>query len=90
VCIVLLGVEASARALLDALNTFEGPVIEVHISNIHKREAFRHNSLVSLRAEGVIAGLGTDGYTLALRHLAKLVDAFLERGPAVLPRPPIK
>jgi len=69
------GFTTTSVALLDALNAFEGPVIEVHISNIHKREAFRHNSLVSLRAEGVIAGLGTDGYTLALRRLAKLADA---------------
>ena len=60
-------------AILDALNAFDGPVIEVHISNIHKREAFRHRSYVSLRAEGVIAGLGTDGYLLALRHLAGLI-----------------
>jgi 3-dehydroquinate dehydratase II len=57
-------------ALLDALNTFDGLVVEVHISNIHKRESFRHHSYVSLRADGVIAGLGTDGYRLALRHLA--------------------
>jgi len=69
------GFTTTSVALLDALNTFEEPVIEVHISNIHKREAFRHNSLVSLRAEGVIAGLGTDGYALALRRLAKLVGA---------------
>ena len=62
-----------AGSLLDSLNTVEGPVIEVHISNLHKREAFRHNSYVLLRADGVIAGLGTDGYTLALRRLAKLV-----------------
>ncbi|MGL4310848.1 MAG: type II 3-dehydroquinate dehydratase, partial [Paracoccaceae bacterium] len=46
-------------AILDALNAFDGPVIEVHISNVHKREAFRHHSYVSLRADGVIAGLGT-------------------------------
>jgi 3-dehydroquinate dehydratase II len=58
-------------ALLDALNTFEGPVVEVHISNIHKRESFRHHSFVSLRADGVIAGLGTGGYRLALRHIAE-------------------
>ncbi len=62
-------------ALLDALNTFDAPVIEVHISNIHKRESFRHHSYVSLRAEGVIAGLGTNGYLLALRHLAPLIGA---------------
>jgi len=56
-------------AILDALNAFEAPVIEVHISNIHKREVFRHHSYVSARAEGVIAGLGVEGYELALRHL---------------------
>ena len=61
-------------AILDALNTFEGPVIEVHISNVHKRESFRHHSYVSLRADGVIAGLGTQGYQLALRRLARLLD----------------
>ncbi|ABL68162.1 MULTISPECIES: type II 3-dehydroquinate dehydratase [Paracoccus] len=60
-------------AILDALNTFDGPVIEVHISNVHKRESFRHHSYVSLRAEGVIAGFGIHGYLLALRHVAKLV-----------------
>ena len=60
-------------AILDALNAFEGPVIEVHISNIHKRESFRHHSYVSLRAEGVIAGCGTEGYRLALRRLASLL-----------------
>lgn len=57
-------------AILDALNTFESPVIEVHISNIHKREAFRHHSWVSARAEGVIAGMGTLGYMLALDYFA--------------------
>ena len=56
-------------AILDALNAYEAPVIEVHISNIHKREAFRHHSHVSMRADGVIAGLGIDGYCVALRHL---------------------
>jgi len=60
-------------AILDALNAFEGPVLEVHISNIHKREAFRHHSYVSSRAEGVIAGFGTEGYLLALRRMATLV-----------------
>jgi 3-dehydroquinate dehydratase-2 len=60
-------------AILDALNTFEGPVLEVHISNVHKREAFRHHSYVSLRAEGVIAGFGTEGYVLAVRRMGTLL-----------------
>ncbi len=60
-------------AILDALEAFEGRVIEVHISNIHKRESFRHHSYVSLRADGVIAGCGTEGYMLALRHAAGLM-----------------
>lgn len=60
-------------AIFDALNTFDGPVIEVHISNIHKRESFRHHSYVSARAEGVIAGCGVEGYQLALRRLATLL-----------------
>lgn len=59
-------------AILDALNAFEKPVIEVHVSNIHKREAFRHHSYVSLRADGVIAGFGVQGYGLALRRIAHL------------------
>src|SRR5215468_8352098 len=61
-------------AILDALNSFDGPVIEIHISNIHKREAFRHHSFVSGRADGVIAGFGTQGYALAMRRLATLID----------------
>ena len=61
-------------AILDALNTFDEPVIEIHISNVHKREAFRHHSFVSQRADGMIAGLGTQGYQLALRRVAKLID----------------
>ncbi len=60
-------------AILDALNAFDGPVIEVHISNIHKREVFRHHSYVSGRADGVIAGFGTQGYLLALRRVARLI-----------------
>jgi 3-dehydroquinate dehydratase II len=60
-------------AILDALHAFEGPVIEVHISNIHKREAFRSHSYVSLRADGVIAGCGIEGYSLAMRRLGSLL-----------------
>lgn len=60
-------------AILDALNAFDGVVMEVHISNIHKREAFRHHSFVSARADGVIAGCGTQGYLLALHRVARLL-----------------
>lgn len=60
-------------AILDALNTFEGPVIEVHISNIHKRESFRHHSFVSSRAEAVIAGCGIEGYVFAVHRVATLL-----------------
>ncbi|AXQ57785.1 MULTISPECIES: type II 3-dehydroquinate dehydratase [Streptomyces] len=61
-------------ALLDALNTCDGlPVIEVHISNIHRRESFRHHSYVSLRADGVIAGCGVQGYAFAVRRIATLL-----------------
>jgi len=60
-------------AILDALNAFNGPIIEVHISNVHKREAFRHHSFVSAIASGVIVGCGTEGYALALRRIATLI-----------------
>lgn len=61
-------------ALLDALNAFAGKVIEVHLSNVHKREAFRHHSYVSLRADGVIAGLGSQGYVAALEALIRTAE----------------
>lgn len=60
-------------AIFDALNAYDGPVMEVHISNIHKREAFRHHSYISSRADGVIAGCGTMGYALALRRMAAVL-----------------
>jgi 3-dehydroquinate dehydratase-2 len=60
-------------ALLDALNTFDGPILEVHITNIHKREPFRHHSFVSGVASGVIAGFGSQGYGLALQRMARLI-----------------
>lgn len=62
-------------AVLDALNTFDGPVIEVHISQVHKRESFRHHSYVSHRADAVMAGFGIHGYVLAMRHMAHLLAA---------------
>jgi len=60
-------------ALLDALNAAELPAVEVHISNIYKRESFRHRSYISPAAVGVIAGLGIQGYLLALQALARLL-----------------
>ncbi len=59
-------------ALRDACAELSGPLIEVHISNVHKREEFRHHSYISAVATGVIVGLGTQGYVLALRYLASL------------------
>jgi 3-dehydroquinate dehydratase-2 len=57
-------------AIRDACAMLRAPLIEVHISNIHAREQFRHHSVISAVATGVIAGLGVDGYVLALRHIA--------------------
>jgi 3-dehydroquinate dehydratase-2 len=63
----------TSLAILDALNAADVPVIEVHLSNIFRREAFRHHSYVSLAAKGVICGLGAQGYELALDALARLL-----------------
>lgn len=60
-------------AILDALQAFKGPIIEVHLSNIFRREAFRHHSYVSGVATGVICGLGAHGYLLALDAVADKV-----------------
>lgn len=57
-------------AIADALTAVELPVVEVHLSNIHRREAFRHHSYVSAVADVVIAGAGPLGYEFAVRHLA--------------------
>lgn len=56
-------------AILDALNMFEGPVAEVHISDIHQREPFRHHSYVAYRADISVVGKGVEGYSIALRDV---------------------
>jgi 3-dehydroquinate dehydratase II len=61
-------------AILDALQVAELPVVEVHLSNIHRREPFRHQSYVSRIATGVICGLGAHGYLLALDAMARLIE----------------
>ena len=61
-------------AILDALIVFDGPVIEVHVSNIHARETFRRHSYVSQRADAVIAGCGVDGYEFGLLRAARLLE----------------
>jgi len=67
------GYSFTSVALLDALKASELPVIEVHITNIHRREAIYHKSLVSLAALGVICGLGPIGYELALAAMADVL-----------------
>lgn len=74
-CAIIINPSAlthTSLAILDALNTFEGHVIEVHISNIQSRESFLRHSYVSLRADGVVAGLGVEGYEVAARRIVNL------------------
>ena len=72
------GLTFTSIPLLDALKQFPGPIIELHISNIHRREAIYHRSLVSAVATAVIAGLGPRGYATAVRAMQDL----LRPGPA--------
>lgn len=60
-------------AILDALKMFPGPIIELHISNIHRREAYYHNSLVSKIATGIVIGLGPAGYAIAVKAMLDLL-----------------
>jgi 3-dehydroquinate dehydratase-2 len=68
-------------AVLDALNAAELPIVEVHLSNIFRRESFRHHSYVSLAANGGIFGLGPQGYELALEAIATLIEAAASEAP---------
>ena len=68
------GYTHTSVAILDALNLSELPVIELHISNIHAREAFRHHSYVAQAATGIICGFGAHGYVLAIDAMARLIE----------------
>ena len=65
----------TSMAVMDALKMFPGPIIELHISNIHKREPMYHNSLVSKVSTAAIAGLGADGYRAATSAMLRLIAA---------------
>ncbi|TIV86538.1 MAG: 3-dehydroquinate dehydratase [Mesorhizobium sp.] len=67
------GFSFTSIAILDALKMFKGPIIELHISNIHRREEIYHRSLVSKAATAVIVGLGPRGYSTALKSLRELI-----------------
>jgi 3-dehydroquinate dehydratase-2 len=69
------GYSFTSVPILDALKMFPGPIIELHISNIHRREAIYHNSLVSRAATAVIAGLGPRGYAVAVRALLEMLES---------------
>jgi 3-dehydroquinate dehydratase-2 len=68
------GLTTTSVALLDALLATDLPIIEVHITNIHRREPFRRESYVSLAATGVICGLGVRGYAMALQAMADILE----------------
>ena len=64
----------TSMAIMDALKMFPGPIIELHISNIHRREPIYHKSYMSPIATAVIAGLGTDGYPVAVKAIFDMID----------------
>ena len=69
------GLSFRSIPVLDALKMFSGPIVELHISNIHRRDEIYHTSLVSKVATGVIAGLGAEGYPLAIRWIVDRLTA---------------
>ena len=68
------GYTHTSVAILDALLAVKKPTIELHITNIYKREDFRHKSLISKAADGIICGLGADGYVMALDGIKKIIN----------------
>ena len=78
------GLTFTSVALFDALKMFDGPIVELHISNIHAREATYHHSKISPVAKAVICGLGAYGYVVALQCVAHMLDALPESLPAAL------
>jgi 3-dehydroquinate dehydratase-2 len=68
------GYTHTSIAIMDALAVLEAPVVEVHISDIHAREEFRHRSYISLVADDAVIGMGVEGYVIALRRVAKLLE----------------
>ncbi len=77
-CAIIINAGAythTSVALHDALKAYDGPIIEVHLSNLFKRESFRHISYISTVAEGMISGLGCDGYLFALEKISKMTGS---------------
>jgi len=68
-------------AILDALNAFEGPVVEVHISNVHRRESFRHHSYIAPVANACLCGFGIEGYALAIMGLVSINESLTAKRP---------
>jgi len=78
------GYSFTSIALLDALKTFGGPIIELHISNIHARDELHRHSILSGAAKAVICGLGTYGYVVAMQAAAQMLGKLTDKLPAVM------
>lgn len=82
------GYSFTSVAIFDALKTFEGPVIEVHMSNIHARDKLHRHSIQSAAAKAVICGLGAYGYVVAMQSVLEMLGKLPDTMPsALLPRP---
>lgn len=78
------GYSFTSIALLDALKTFDGPIVELHISNIHARDELHRHSILSAAAKAVICGLGTYGYIIAMQAAAQMLGVLTDRLPPSL------